>query len=76
MAGGYLAATTSVRESVHGPTQEPIKIPGGAGGARTHDRQIMRKTDQSPLVLAGSPLPTGRGRTGLRCAFQAGSSGQ
>jgi hypothetical protein len=49
--------------SHQGPEQRnhnlPVTIPpqvrrGGAGGARTHDRQIMRKPARPPLVLAVS----------------------
>ena len=45
---GYISASSSVHDLVHGDsdpgTKTPDGAPGGAGGARTRDRQIMRST--------------------------------
>ena len=40
----YIAPPASVYNPVHGSPTTAIKTAGGAGGARSHDRRIMRTT--------------------------------
>jgi hypothetical protein len=49
MTGGYIPAPTSV----HGPVRETVKTQP-MRGARTYDREIVRKPARPPLLLAGS----------------------
>jgi len=42
--GSNIAPPTSVYNPVHASPTTGIKTAGGAGGARTHDRRIMRTT--------------------------------
>ena len=56
MAAPYTAIPASVREPVHGRVRRTTKTAGGAGGARTRDRQIMRKPTRLTSPLYGGPL--------------------